>query len=250
MTERQLQVEIEVEFFRAGSKRTAYGSLVGSGPNASVLHFAPGGRALRDGDLVLVDAGAEWNGYASDVTRTFPVAPRYEGIQRDLYALVLDVQQRAIAGVGQERIQASTCGPAHRRQAGRPAHPSRRPAVGLSTAMSTRSSSPTVSATCSAFPPDAGGSWPAVRAATVSGGGCAASLEPGAIVTVSRHLTSSVPATGPPVRAFRDAVDWGVDTCSTSAASHRDDVLVTQPAPTCSRGHPRSLYEIPEALSA
>ena len=99
MTERQLQVEIEVEFFRAGGKRTAYSSLVGSGPNASVLHFAPGSRALRDSDLVLVDAGAEWDGYASDVTRTFPVAPRYEGIQRDLYALVLDVQQRAIAEV-------------------------------------------------------------------------------------------------------------------------------------------------------
>jgi len=99
MTERELQVEIEVEFFRAGSERTAYGSIVGSGPNASILHVAPSGRALRDGDLVLVDAAAEWTGYAADVTRTFPVSERFSGIQRDLYELVLGVQQRAIAAV-------------------------------------------------------------------------------------------------------------------------------------------------------
>ncbi len=96
MTERDLQVEIEVEFFRNGAARTAYGSIVGTGPNGAILHFAPTQRPLREGDLVLVDAGAEFEGYASDVTRTFPVGGRFEGVQRDLYQLVLDVQQQAI----------------------------------------------------------------------------------------------------------------------------------------------------------
>jgi len=99
MTERELQVEIEAEFFRAGSERTAYGSIVGSGPNASILHFAPSGRVLGPGDLVLVDAAAERAGYAADVTRTFPVSPSFTGIQRDLYELVLAVQSEAIVAV-------------------------------------------------------------------------------------------------------------------------------------------------------
>lgn len=98
MTERQLQVEVEAEFFRHGAERTAYGSIVGTGSNGAVLHFSPTQRAMRDGELVLMDAGAEYEGYASDVTRTFPAGRRFEGAQRDLYQLVLDVQQTAIAG--------------------------------------------------------------------------------------------------------------------------------------------------------
>ena len=98
MSERALQIEIEVEFFRAGAERTAYGSIVGGGPNAATLHFAPTARAFGEGELILVDAGAEIGGYASDVTRTYPVGPRFEGIQRDLYELVLGVQERAIRG--------------------------------------------------------------------------------------------------------------------------------------------------------
>jgi len=96
MSERQLQIELEAEFFRHGAERTAYGSIVGTGSNGAVLHFSPTSRALQDGEIVLIDAGAEVGGYASDVTRTFPVGPRLEGIQRDLYQLVLDVQQAAI----------------------------------------------------------------------------------------------------------------------------------------------------------
>ncbi len=98
MSERALQVEIEVEFFRAGAERTAYGSIVGGGPNAATLHSTPTDREFGEGELILVDAGAEVGGYASDVTRTYPVSPRFEGVQRDLYALVLAVQERAIAG--------------------------------------------------------------------------------------------------------------------------------------------------------
>ncbi|MCC7365802.1 MAG: aminopeptidase P family protein [Dehalococcoidia bacterium] len=97
MTERRLQVELEAEFFRHGAARTAYGSIVGTGPNGAVLHFSPTQRELRDGDIVLIDAAGEHEGYAADVTRTFPVGPRFTGIQRDLYELVLATQERAIA---------------------------------------------------------------------------------------------------------------------------------------------------------
>jgi Xaa-Pro aminopeptidase len=97
ITERGLQVELEAEFFRHGADRTAYGSIVGSGPNGAILHAAPTRRPLQDGDLVLIDAGAEVDGYASDVTRTFPAGPRFDGLQRDLYQLVFAVQSAAIA---------------------------------------------------------------------------------------------------------------------------------------------------------
>jgi Xaa-Pro aminopeptidase len=99
MSERLLQIELEAAFFRHGAERTAYGSIVGAGSNGAVLHFSPTARQLSHGDLVLIDAGAEWQGYASDVTRTFPAGPRFEGIQRDLYELVLAVQQAAIASI-------------------------------------------------------------------------------------------------------------------------------------------------------
>jgi Xaa-Pro aminopeptidase len=99
MTERQLQVELEAEFFRNGGDRTAYGSIVGSGPNSAILHISPAMRALADGDLVLIDAAAESAGYAADVTRTFPVSAACNGPQRDIYELVLSVQEQAIAGV-------------------------------------------------------------------------------------------------------------------------------------------------------
>ncbi len=100
LTERALQIEMEAEFFRQGGARTAYGSIVGSGPNSAILHGTPGERVMSDGELVLIDAGAEIEGYASDVTRTFPVSAAFSGIQRDLYNVVLAAQQEAIAGAG------------------------------------------------------------------------------------------------------------------------------------------------------
>jgi Xaa-Pro aminopeptidase len=104
MTERQLQIELEAEFFRHGALRTAYGSIVGTGSNGAVLHFSPTNRALRDGELVLIDAATEFENYAADITRTFPVGPSFAGIQRDVYELVLATQETAISGVrpGQE----------------------------------------------------------------------------------------------------------------------------------------------------
>ena len=100
LSERALQIEMEAEFFRQGGARTAYGSIVGSGPNSAILHGTPGERVMSDGELVLIDAGAEIEGYASDVTRTFPVSAGFTGIQRDLYNVVLAAQQEAIAAAG------------------------------------------------------------------------------------------------------------------------------------------------------
>lgn len=99
MTERRLQVELEADFFRAGAARTAYGSIVGTGPNGSVLHFAPGERSLAEGDIVLIDAAGEVDGYAADITRTFPVSGRFSPEQAELYDLVRSVQQTAISRV-------------------------------------------------------------------------------------------------------------------------------------------------------
>lgn len=100
LSERALQIEMEAEFFRQGGARTAYGSIVGSGPNSAILHGTPGERIMSDGELVLIDAGAEIDGYASDVTRTFPVSAEFSGIQRDLYNVVLASQEQAIAEAG------------------------------------------------------------------------------------------------------------------------------------------------------
>ncbi len=96
-SEREIQIELEAAFFRAGARRTAFGTIVGSGPNSAVLHFEPSARRLADGELVLIDAGAEVDGYCGDVTRTYPVGRRFEGLQRDLYQLLLAAEEAAVA---------------------------------------------------------------------------------------------------------------------------------------------------------
>jgi Xaa-Pro aminopeptidase len=96
VTERTLQIELEAEFFRAGASRPGYGTIVGSGPNAAVLHFEPSARAAQRGEFVLVDAGAEIDRYMADVTRTYVVgAPG--AFQRDLFQVVLGAEEHAIA---------------------------------------------------------------------------------------------------------------------------------------------------------
>lgn len=95
ITERALQIELEAGFFRHGATRTGYGTIVGSGPNAAVLHGEPSAREVRAGEFVLVDAGAEIDRYTADVTRTC-VAGTPDAFQRDLHHVVLDAQQRAI----------------------------------------------------------------------------------------------------------------------------------------------------------
>ncbi len=95
-TERRVQIELEAAFFRAGAERTGYDTIVGSGPHAAVLHFPPGDRELRAGELVLVDAGAEVAGYTADVTRTYGVAGTMTPEQKDLYQVVLQTELNAI----------------------------------------------------------------------------------------------------------------------------------------------------------
>ncbi|CBL43707.1 Xaa-Pro aminopeptidase [gamma proteobacterium HdN1] len=99
MYEYQLEAEYLHEFTRAGSRLPAYSSIVGGGANACILHYRENNAELKDGDLVLVDAGCELAYYASDITRTFPVNGRFSAEQRAIYDLVLEAQYAAIKAV-------------------------------------------------------------------------------------------------------------------------------------------------------
>ena len=96
MKEYEVEALIEYVFRRGGAAAPAYNSIVGSGANATILHYVENDAELRDGDLLLIDAGAEYEGFASDITRTFPVNGRFNDAQRDLYQLVLDCQEECI----------------------------------------------------------------------------------------------------------------------------------------------------------
>lgn len=96
MNEFDLQNVVEAEFRRRGARRVAYSSIVGGGENATILHYRENESELVDGDLVLIDAGAEYNYYAGDVTRTFPVSGRFSPFQRQAYEVVLAAQLAAI----------------------------------------------------------------------------------------------------------------------------------------------------------
>ena len=87
------------EFLRSGAQAVAYPSIVASGPNACVLHYRDNDRQMQAGDLLLIDAGCEYQGYASDITRTFPVSGKFTGPQKDVYELVLDAQLACIDAV-------------------------------------------------------------------------------------------------------------------------------------------------------
>jgi Xaa-Pro aminopeptidase len=97
VTERQLQIELETGFFRAGADRTGYGTIVGTGSNSAILHFSPSNRTTVIGDLLLVDAGAEIARYVIDVTRTYIVGGNPDPFRRDLYQIVLATEETAIA---------------------------------------------------------------------------------------------------------------------------------------------------------
>lgn len=92
----QVEAALDGAFRDAGAWGPAYPTIVGSGPNACVLHHTQNHRVLEDGDLVLVDAGAEWNLYASDITRTVPVNGRFSPEQRALYEIVSEAQAAAV----------------------------------------------------------------------------------------------------------------------------------------------------------
>ena len=99
MFEYQVEAEILHEFVKNGARQPAYGSIVAAGANACVLHYRENSAPLRKGDLMLIDAGCELDSYAADITRTFPIASKFTGPQRDVYELVLASQLAAIKAV-------------------------------------------------------------------------------------------------------------------------------------------------------
>ena len=97
MREYQLEAELLHEFRNSGSQSVAYNSIVAGGANSCILHYRAGSTELRSGELCLIDAGCELDGYASDITRTFPVNGKFSGPQRALYDITLAAQEAAIA---------------------------------------------------------------------------------------------------------------------------------------------------------
>ncbi|MEE5100203.1 Xaa-Pro aminopeptidase [Pseudomonas alliivorans] len=95
-----LEAELDYEFRKGGAKMPAYGSIVASGRNACILHYQQNDAALKDGDLVLIDAGCEIDCYASDITRTFPVSGTFSPEQKAIYELVLESQYAAFEAIG------------------------------------------------------------------------------------------------------------------------------------------------------
>ncbi len=96
LTEYQLEAELLHQFAVHGARMPAYPAIVGGGANGCILHYTENSDTLRDGDLVLIDAGGEYDCYAADVTRTFPVNGRYSPAQKALYDVVLEAQYAAI----------------------------------------------------------------------------------------------------------------------------------------------------------
>ncbi len=99
MFEYELEAELLHEFVRSGCSAPAYTTIVGGGPRGCILHYVENRAPLRDGELVLIDAGGEYESYAADITRTFPVGKAFSSEQRSLYEIVLAAQQQAIAQV-------------------------------------------------------------------------------------------------------------------------------------------------------
>jgi Xaa-Pro aminopeptidase len=99
MREYEIEALLDYHFRRAGAAGPAYPSIVAAGANATILHYTHNAAALDSGQLLLIDAGCEHGGYCADVTRTFPVGPRFAGAARDLYEAVLAAQLAALAAV-------------------------------------------------------------------------------------------------------------------------------------------------------
>jgi len=99
VSERDVQTQMEFAFFGAGATGLAYGTIVGSGENGAVLHWGQNSRMLRSGDLVVIDAGAEYGRYASDVTRTYPVSGKFTEEQAKVYRAVYQAQEDILAAI-------------------------------------------------------------------------------------------------------------------------------------------------------
>ncbi len=96
MNEFQVEALMEAYMKENGASGVAYNSIIGGGDNATILHYVENNMPLKDGDLLLIDAGAEYKGYASDITRTFPVGGKFSKAQREIYDVVLEVQLACI----------------------------------------------------------------------------------------------------------------------------------------------------------
>lgn len=99
MYEYELEAGLRYEMIRQGGRETAYTSIVGAGKNSCTLHYVTNDSKIKDGDVVLIDAGAEYENYASDITRTFPANGKFSEEQRAIYELVLDSQLAAIKNI-------------------------------------------------------------------------------------------------------------------------------------------------------
>jgi Xaa-Pro aminopeptidase len=99
VSERDVQTQLEYAFYGAGATGLSYSSIVGSGPNGAVLHWDKNTRLLQDGDLVVVDAAAEYGRYASDVTRTYPVSGRFTPQQAQIYRAVYQAQEDIFSAI-------------------------------------------------------------------------------------------------------------------------------------------------------
>ncbi len=99
LMEYQVEAELVHKFMQQGARISAYPSIVGGGANSCILHYTDNNDELKDGDVLLIDAGAEYEGYASDITRTFPVNGKFTQAQKDIYQVVLSAQLAAIEQV-------------------------------------------------------------------------------------------------------------------------------------------------------
>lgn len=99
VSERDVQTQIEYTFFANGATGLSYPSIVGSGPNGAVLHWDQNSRILADGDLVVIDAAAEYGRYAADVTRTYPVSGHFTAEQAEVYRGVYQAQEDIFAAI-------------------------------------------------------------------------------------------------------------------------------------------------------
>ena len=111
--EYEVEAALEFEFRRAGATRPAFPSIVGSGPNSVILHYDENTRQMHRGELVVVDIGAEFEEYAADITRTYPVGGKFSSRQREIYNIVLAAQEAALKAV-KPGVVIGKSGPIHR----------------------------------------------------------------------------------------------------------------------------------------
>ena len=111
--EYEVEAALEFEFRRAGATRPAFPSIVGSGPNSVILHYDENSRQMHRGELVVVDIGAEFEEYAADITRTYPVGGKFSSRQREIYRIVFAAQEAALKAV-KPGVVIGKSGPIHR----------------------------------------------------------------------------------------------------------------------------------------